>query len=115
MNRCKIARILSILICFIYLYSPIFALNLSSKNLPTKCEQKLLFQSIKKDVPTLYDELEDSEEETDFIPLSIFEYEDYFVHKAFLGEIIPNPFPKVQTSKLNVHLPIWLDVRHIIQ
>ena len=115
MKRCTIARILSIMICFIYLSSPIFALNLSSKNHPTKSEQKLIFQSVKKDIPTLYDELEDSEEESDFISVYIFDSEDFFVVKSLHGEIPFDNYPKVQTNSLHVHLPLWLDVRHIIR
>ena len=115
MKRFTIARILSIMICFIYLSSPIFAFNLSAKNHPTKFEQKLIFQSVKKDIPTLYDELEDSEEETDFISLYLFDSEDFFVVKSLFGEIPSDNYPKVQTTSLDIHLPLWLDFRHIIQ
>ncbi len=115
MNKCKIARCLSILICILYMSFSILAFSFTSENANVKSSDKLQIHKIKKEVPIVYNELEDNEEETDFSPIFTFQEIDYFGLVTALGEVSHNFHFYKQPTPLNIHLPIWLTNRHIIQ
>ncbi len=95
--------------------SPIVAYSFTSDNGNVKSSDKLQIDKIKKEVPILYNELEDNEEETDFSPIFTFQAIDYFGLDSLLGEVSNNSHSNEQPISLNIHLPIWLANKHIIQ
>ena len=92
-----------------------FAFSFTSQNVNTDSDHHLLFHKLKKEVPVVYNELEDNEEETDFLPIFTFHSFDFFSLDAVIGESSTVSLSEEQTNSLSDHLPLWLATRHIIQ
>ena len=114
MTKKKIAKILSVLICILYLSAPIFAFSTTSEQHPKSSTSKLLFQNSKKEFVIAFSELEDDDEETDFEPIYALHSLEPFIQVNALGEVSSNLFFS-DLSVSNRHLPLWLSYQHIIQ
>ncbi len=114
-NKCKIARCLSVLICMLYISSPIYAFSTITKNNTCRSNQKIIFQNFKKEASTVIITTEENEEELDsFLYWSIDSTSDFIFLTTDL-ELSAQEKTIIQTKACKFHLPLWLDVRHILQ
>jgi len=95
--------------------SPILAFSLISENGGIKSSDNLQIHKIKKEVPLVYNELEDNEEETDFLPIFTFQAIDFFGLDSAVGEVLNSSYSDEQSTSLHIHLPLWLANKQIIQ
>ena len=115
MNKCKIARCLSILICILYITSPIYAFSASTANQSRHSKQKIVFQNLKNEASSVFVAMEENEEEIDSPLISLANTYNDFIFIQTESELTSQEKTIIQNRACKFHLPLWLDVRHILQ